>query len=155
MKTNFQKIYITIGCPGSGKSTYYKEHYINDSSIIYISSDTIRKELLGSEDNQSNGNIVFNTLYNRVYSELISNNSIYVDACFINCKARKQIMKILKKYHNIKIIALVFNVGLGELIDRDSKRERSVGKDIIKKFFDRKIQDTVSIEEGFDDIIYI
>ena len=42
-------LYIPIGVPGSGKSTYYKNNFNEDETVL-ISSDAIRKEVFGNEN---------------------------------------------------------------------------------------------------------
>ena len=40
-----KKVYITIGCAGSGKSSYIKKHIKENE--IWLSSDNIRLEVFG------------------------------------------------------------------------------------------------------------
>ena len=54
---------IMIGIPGSGKSNYAKKCLINDNTE-YLSSDGIRIELYGFED-QTHNDVVFETMKKR------------------------------------------------------------------------------------------
>ena len=53
---------IMVGLPASGKSTIAKtlEEF---GSVTIISTDGIRKELLGAEEDQTNPQLIFNTAY--------------------------------------------------------------------------------------------
>ena len=50
-------LYITVGLPGSGKSTYVK-NFIKDKDIEYLSSDSLRAVYGKSEEDQSVTSIV-------------------------------------------------------------------------------------------------
>ena len=65
MKEN--ELNILIGIPGSGKTTFAKSKLFEN--YIYLSSDEIRKELYGFE-NQEHNNEVFDLLHKRLFSAL-------------------------------------------------------------------------------------
>ena len=51
-------LYITVGLPGSGKSTYVK-NFIKDKEIEYLSSDSLRAVYGKSEEDQTVTPLVF------------------------------------------------------------------------------------------------
>ena len=51
-------LYITVGLPGSGKSTYAKE-FIKGKEIEYLSSDSLRAVFGKSEEDQTATPLVF------------------------------------------------------------------------------------------------
>lgn len=78
---------MMMGLPGSGKTT--KAHGLSRICVCpIISSDEIRKEITGSEDNQECNEEVFKVLHQRVKDELLYNKSqaVIYDACNISYK---------------------------------------------------------------------
>ena len=80
-----------VGLPASGKSFRGKEFIENRGYNVLISSDAIRKELFGSEQYQSNNDLVFKTYYNRFKDALKNKQNIILDATNCTYKARKRI----------------------------------------------------------------
>lgn len=155
-------LFMMVGIPGSGKTTVAR-NYEKTYNIKVFSSDEYRKKLLGNESDQSNNNLVFKTLYNDIADNLRSGNNCILDATNINTKDRKKaidsIDSILRNKFNIKNkfiykkIAVVCLSGVSTCIERDAKRERSVGEEVIKKFISRF--EYPQIFEGFNDIYNI
>lgn len=143
------KLIFLIGLPASGKTTYAKNNLTN---CVILSSDEIRKELLGDETCQANNNLIFSTLYKRASQHLLNGEDVVIDATNVSEVERQ---KALEQFANLNIrrVAIVLNTPLKECIERDKNRERTVGKDVIYKFRKRFIKPTK--EEGFDEIIYI
>ena len=59
-------IYIAVGLPGSGKSTYAK-NFIKDKDIEYLSSDELRAVFGKSEEDQTVTPLVFGHIKRKVY----------------------------------------------------------------------------------------
>ena len=60
-------LYITVGLPGSGKSTYAKE-FVKGKDIEYLSSDELRAVYGKGEDDQTVTPIVFSHIPVSFYS---------------------------------------------------------------------------------------
>lgn len=150
---NMSTIIIVIGAPSSGKTTYYNKNYKN-KNYTYLSADAIRKELLGDENNQSQGNLIFKTFYKRLEQAVQNKENIFIDNTNYSIKYRKEIIKIVKKYNNDYFIkALVFLVPFYKLVWRDLWREKKVGYKVINKFLMKlELPET---KEGFHSIEYI
>jgi len=126
-------IVATIGCSCSGKSTWASNENNNISGFTdYISSDSIRKELFGDENNQSNGKLVFDTLYSRVVKSLQLDKTPIVDATHYNPKNRIGLESVAKQ-NDALIEWHYFPVSLNEACERNSNRERKAPEDIIKR----------------------
>lgn len=148
---------VMVGLPGSGKSTYADElklifEKFGDQCVI-LSSDAYREKILGNENDQSNNEKVFQTLYNDMRTWLSRGYCVIIDATNTTLKARRRIfyeLKASKKYVS-KSLAYVINTPIEVCIENDKKRDRYVGEEVIHKFensfqFPQKF-------EGFDDII--
>ena len=144
MKTR-PELTILVGLPGSGKSTWAREH--KHSNYLHISSDAIRKDLYGDENIQGNSNTVFEHMHNRTKQALYNGMSVIYDATNVTRKNRKSIIDIGKQC-KAKISCIVIWSPISVCIDRDSHRERSVGKDVINKFLYR--WQTPNWDEGFE-----
>ena len=142
------KLYVLVGLPASGKSTYAREKLANEETIV-LSSDQMRKELLGDEKDQTNNDLVFRTLYARAKQYLQDGKNVVIDATNINIKARRSLLSNFVKMP-IERIAVVFATPFETCIERDKWRERTVGEEVIKKFLYRF---EIPMEyEGFDKV---
>lgn len=142
---------LLIGLPASGKSTYAREHLANDNTII-LSSDELRKELLGDENCQDNNELVFKTLYKRAKDYLQNGKNVVIDATNINLKARRSALSHFEKMP-IRREAIVFATPFEICIERDKERARTVGEAVIKKFLYRF--EVPMKYEGFDIIRFV
>ena len=148
-------LYLTIGAPGSGKSTYAK-NLIKDKDIKYLSSDELRAQLGKDESDQTVTGQVFNHIKKKVVEYLEMGDSVLIDATNINKKDRKYYIDTAKQ-NNAKVIGLVCAVTKNELIERNTKRGesgvRNVPVWVIEKMLNKYEPPTT--EEGFDEIIYV
>ena len=148
-------LYLTIGAPGSGKSTYSK-NLIKDKDIKYLSSDELRAQLGKDESDQTVTGQVFSYIKKKVVEYLEIGDSVLIDATNINKKDRKYYIDTAKR-NNAKVIGLVCAVTKDELIERNIKRGESGGRNVpvwvIEKMLNKYEPPTT--EEGFDEIIYV
>ena len=148
-------LYLTIGAPGSGKSTYSK-NFIKDKDIEYLSSDELRAKFGSGESDQTCTNQVFDHIKKKVVEYLEMGNSVLIDATNINKKDRKYYIDIAKQ-NNTTVIGLVCHATKDELIERNIKRGESGGRNVpiwvIEKMLNKYEPPTT--EEGFNEIIYV
>ena len=144
------KLVFLVGLPGCGKSTYAEENLAQDYEIL--SSDKIRLELLGSEENQSNNSLVFETLFERARNFLKKGKNVVLDATNVDLKERQN---SLNRFNDLQIerIAIVIDTPFEICVERDKKRGRTVGEAVIRKFANRFVMPTK--EEGFNEIIIV
>lgn len=126
------KLIVMVGLPGSGKSTYAKELVKNKKADIILSSDSIREELTGDENNQTVNDKVFKLLYQRMNDYLAEGKNVIIDATNTTLKSRLRIMSECKVSCSKE--AIVVNPTVLECYKRDSGRERTVGEQAINRF---------------------
>ena len=143
------KLFMMVGVPGSGKSTYAKNHLQNEDTII-VNSDQIRKELYGDESVQKNPKRVFAILYQRVRKLLKSGKNVVIDATNTSKKYRAIALDNFRDIDCEKIAILV-ETPIEMCYKFDASRERQVSKRVIDRFA-RELEKP-TLDEGFDEIV--
>ena len=140
-------LYVPVGIPGSGKSTYGKTM---DAHIV--SSDSIRKELYGSEKIQGDAAQVFAIAYERAANILKSGGNVYFDATNLGVSTRRTLLRKVGK-HADKIIAVYFDVPYEVCLNRNRNRARRVPIRVMQRMA-RNIR-VPDLAEGFDQIVKV
>lgn len=113
------ELIIMVGAPGSGKDTVIKENYFENYEVI--SSDEIRKELYGFED-QTHNKEVFETMRLRTIGAGRSGKNVIYNATNLNRKRRVNLASEMKKYFK-KMKLCVVICSIPELFRRNETRE--------------------------------
>ena len=74
------KLTMLIGVSGVGKSTFAKQLKDAGEIDLIISSDALRAELFGDENEQNRNNELFNELHNRIRKALKEGKRVGYDA---------------------------------------------------------------------------
>ncbi len=148
-------LYITVGLPGSGKSTYVK-NFIKDKDIEYLSSDSLRAVYGKSEEDQTVTPLVFGHIKRKVDEFLKDGKNVLVDATSVNRKERSDYINTAKKY-GAKVVAIVFKMDRQGLIDRNKKRGEQGGRVVPDFVIDKMLNkfEEPSYSEGIDVLIYV
>ena len=148
-------IYITVGLPGSGKSTYAK-NFIKGKDIEYLSSDELRAVFGKSEEDQTVTPLVFGHIKRKVDEFLKDGKNVLVDATSVNRRERTDYITTAKKY-SAKVVVLVFKMDRQGLIDRNKKRGEQGGRVVPDFVIDKMLAkyEEPSTSEGIDEIIYV
>jgi predicted kinase len=148
-------LYIMVGLPGSGKSTYAKE-FIKDQQVEYLSSDSLRAVFGKDESDQSVTPKVFGHIKTKVDEYLRDNKNVLVDATNVNRKERNDYINTAKKY-NSKVVAVVFKMDRNGLIARNKKRGDEGGRVVPDWVIDKMLNkfEEPDFNEGIDVIIYV
>lgn len=146
------KVFIMVGLPGSGKSTY-ASHIITENGKPKIhSSDELRKELYGDADCQDKNSELFEELHRRIKADLRDGNDVVYDATNINKKRR---IAFLRELDNISChrICIAVMTPLEKCIEYNQARERVVPDEVIHRMI--KNWNPPDYSEGFDKIILV
>ncbi len=148
-------LYIAVGLPGSGKSTYAK-NFVNGKDIEYLSSDELRAVYGKDETDQSVTSIVFGHIKRKVDEFLKDGKNVLVDATSVNRRERSDYINSAKKY-GAKVVAIVFKMDRQGLIDRNKKRGEQGGRVVPDWVIDKMLNkfEEPSYSEGIDVMIYV
>lgn len=124
---NKPKFYMLVGLSGSGKSSYNFEE-----EVVKISSDALRAELFGDENDQTHNTEVFNELHKRVILNLKNGKNVVYDATNLSRRRRVAFLKTIA-HIPCKKICVVFKTPYEVCVKRDSLRPRKVGVSVIFK----------------------
>lgn len=152
-------LYVLVGLPGSGKSTWIKNNC--DSSFVIISTDNELEALAESEG--STYNEAFNKHYElaatkakaRFAKALKDNANIVWDQTNLSISKRRKVLSQVPRRYNK--ICVVFTLSREELNARLDKRHKETGKFIPQSVVDdmEKIFSFPTENEGFDKIIEV
>ena len=132
---NRPTLILLVGICGSGKSTYAKKYIEQYDNTIHLSSDSIREELWGNEATQGDNNEVFSLMQSKAIDALNNGQSVVYDATNITRKDRSYIISLCPKF--AKIECHVIWAPIETCIERDTARERTVGKEVIDRMLKR------------------
>lgn len=126
---------MLIGLPASGKSTYAQEYVKQHDNCVTISSDSIRKELYGSEEIQGVSSEIFDIMRKRTKKNLKKGINVIYDATNINYKMRIDFLNQLSKIKDLRKIANLIYTSYNECIENNNKRERNVPEEVIERMY--------------------
>ena len=141
-------VVLSIGLPGSGKSSWFKRH-----NIIPLSSDLIRGLLFDDPTEQRYQDLVFSSLRSLLRSRLIAGRPMnYIDATNLSPRERHSWIKMAREY-GYEAHAVFFDVPAEVCIERNRKRSRNVPDDVMQRMA-QKLRPP-KFEEGFAKIIVV
>ena len=117
-------LFIASGVPGSGKTTWIKNH-MNKELDAHVSRDEVRFSFLNDDDAYfSKEDLVFEAFINQIQKNIDNDNirNIYVDATHLNKVSRGKVIGRLVNKGDMEIIILYFNVPLEVCLERNAKR---------------------------------
>ena len=127
------KILVLQGVPASGKSTFARSLVLKDKSYVIVSRDAIR-EARGEYWIPEHEDYISDIEEFEIRSAIKYNLNPIIDATNLNPKTIAK-WKNLAEELNVNIEFKMFEIDFATALERDSKRERSVGKKVLERFF--------------------
>ena len=119
------KLYVMIGCPGSGKTTYAKKALMNDNTV-YVSRDEVRFALLQEgEEYFSREKEVYREFIWKIYNAIQNEHKdVIADATHLNEKSRAKLFSSLPlDFSKIEVIGVYMNTPLEVSLERNRTRK--------------------------------
>ena len=138
-----------IGLPGSGKSTWAENNKDKLNAVVH-SSDEIREELLNDINDQSQNDLVFNTLHKRIKEDLLDGKNVIYDATGLKRKNRLHLISNILKDVPCEKVCVLFATPYECCLKNNSNRERIVPEHVIERMY--KNFEVPCKQEGWDDI---
>lgn len=141
-------VVLSIGLPGSGKSTWFKRH-----NILPLSSDMVRILLFDDVTEQRYQDLVFSTLRSMLRARLLARRPWnYLDATNLSPHERRSWIKLAHDF-GYEAHAVFFDVPPEVCIERNRRRERNVPEDVMQRMA-TKLRPP-KFEEGFAKITVV
>ena len=144
------KFIMMIGPAGCGKS-YWAVQLAEKYNAIIVSSDSIRGELFGDENDQNHNAEVFEEVHRRILAALRSGQNAIYDATNLSAKRRKSFLSLIPK--DVEKLAVVVATDYEVALRQNANRSRQVPPDIIKSMYIR--MQLPRVKEGWNSISYV
>ena len=126
------KLILFVGAAGSGKTCTARQILSIEDNAVIISSDALRAELFGDENDQTHNAEVFNEMLKRTRAELKKGRTVIYDATNLSAKRRANLLKQLSDL-DIKKECFVMLTSFDDCVKRQFARERQVPEEVIRR----------------------
>lgn len=141
-------VVMSIGIPGSGKTTYLKD-LADKYNALYVCPDDNRQLLSGSASNQSVNAEAWELAYYEIGHGLYQGSDVIIDATNTKTIDRKQLIQHCRVAAGM-IIGVWFVTPLDICLERNSMRSRVVPEHAIIRMYEQLIDNPPDEKEGFD-----
>ncbi|MBL0913778.1 MAG: AAA family ATPase [Bacteroidia bacterium] len=134
-------VWILKGLPGSGKSTLAKKMLDeNPGNIKRLNKDELRAMLDNSHHTTANEKFVERLRDLMLIEALKDGKHVIIDDTNLSDRPLERITQLVQKYRKdsgdaVQVEILPVEVPLQEAIERDTKREKKVGRDVIVRMY--------------------
>lgn len=126
-------VIITVGIPGSGKTTWAKHYKEKHPAVVIVSNDEVRKDLFGTEVcNPSQNSIVYDEVYRRVEKALTEKHDVIVDGTHVH-PVEWTNLRYACLIHNAIMIAKLIDVEVDAALENLKHRSYKIPKDVIEE----------------------
>ena len=150
------KLIVLSGVPGSGKSYFSNTiKKIKGAHVYVVSSDSLRREITGSQSNIDHEQLVWTIFYELAKSYSHDKEGIVIlDATHITSTLRVDKNQILKPLFD-EIILVMWKLDKNVVSNQNLQREYPIAPDVLDMFFNQFELPTEKDEKFFDKIIMI
>jgi predicted kinase len=132
------ELVIFVGLPGSGKSTYYREHYA--ATHVHVSKD-LMPNVRARDERQ----------WREIEAALAAGRSVVIDNTNPSRDARAPLIALGRRF-GAKIAGYFFDVDVRACIMRNREREGRARVPEVAIFTTRKKLQPPALDEGFDEL---
>jgi len=135
-----QEVIILRSIPAAGKSTWARAFVKQNRDFVVLSRDGIRA-MIGDYSHSPQTENLVTKLYDKMVKELLAmKKSLILDNCHAQPKYVSETLKLIESTRlNVKVTLKEFEYDVETCVERDAKRERTVGREVIEKM-DRAIR---------------
>ena len=140
---------VLCGPAGSGKSTFAAQRF---GETTIVSSDHCRELVCDDVTNQQVNRDAFDLFHYIIRKRLFLGRFTVADSTALYPEARRKLRE-MARMHGYLACLLIFNVSAQTCLERDRRRERMVGQDVVD-YHARLLQQTLldAPQEGWDQI---
>ena len=145
-------LYILIGPPACGKSTFAKLMRGYDLGTI-VSSDQVRKQLYGDESVQKDHAKVFAICHNKIKDAIADGQDVIFDATNTAPNHRNTAMDVARDAGADQIVGIMYNGTLEKCLENNRNRDRQVPEEVIRRLYDDMYRFEPKLSDVFDELI--
>jgi len=149
------KLYVLMGQPGSGKSTWVKNHAMTEDGVV-VSRDAVRFSMVSEDEPYfSKEKQVFKTFVNEINFYLMNGRTVFADATHLTQASRNKLLRNIRwKPAETSVIWLQtsLNTAINRNAERKGTRSYVPASDIRRMYASI---DPPRFEEGFDKIYIV
>ena len=138
-----KEIIFCVGIPASGKSTWSKNFVKTNSDYVRVCRDDYRymfKDIgwfEGKDIRTKLENLITQNIFSDIINLLNNDFNVVVDETNLDYKRLIKLIKDLRKTNSFNVKFKLFNITFKEAYERDLKRERTVGEQVLLRMIDK------------------
>ena len=156
-KLKKSELWMMVGAPGSGKSSWANEAVKHYPDVNIVSRDKVRFSMITEKDDYfSKEKEVFNEFISQIADSVKHHQITIVDATHMNKKGRNKVFsRLTSTLENVTLRAIVMITTLETCLERNAQREglALVPESAIARMYEGFEEPTV--KEGFEQIAFI
>ena len=155
-----RKIIATVGLPGSGKSTWASQYQKDNPNTVIVCRDDLRRMLVDYKFSKRNEKLVASIRDQVIVEAILNDRDVIVADTNLAPKTQNALIDLAASLCEKANVELVFesflDVPVHVCVERDLKREHSVGRDVIMKMWRQHVAKPVERnDEGLPKAIIV